>query len=315
MKLREAINHYVAWRRSHGAKFRTSERILLRFCKQFDPEHDCNSVTREQVCNFLAGNGMLTRTRCNKYTALVGFYRYAVSRGYADHSPMPTPEQEPKPPPSAPPYVYSKDELQRLFAAAKDCQKQASKLDAYTFRTLLLLLYATGLRIGEAQRLALADVNLEEAVLTIRETKFFKRRLVPIGTQITDVLKIYATERLKRPLPKGVDSAFLAFRDGTPLMHRAVSYAFSKLLDAAGIRGNNDGRLNPCIHSFRHAFNVHRLTSWYREGADVQRLLPVLSTYLGHANLNGTQVYLSMTPELLQEASSLFNQYVNGDNQ
>ena len=315
MKLREAINHYVAWRRTHGAKIRESERILLQFCKQIDPDSDCNSATMEQVRKFLAGNGTLTASRQIKYIALAGFYRYAISRGYADHSPMPTPQEEPKPPPTAPPYVYSKDELHQLFTTAKDCQKKASKLDAYTFRTLLLLLYATGLRFGEAQRLALADVNLEEAVLTIRDTKFFKSRLVPTGTQITEVLKIYATKRLKRPLPQGIDSAFLAYRDGTPLVYQTVHSAFSKVLNAAGIRNNNDGRLRPCVHSFRHSFCVHRLTSWYREGADVQRLLPVLSTYLGHTNLNGTQVYLSMTPELLQEASSLFNQYVNGDNQ
>ena len=315
MKLRQAINHYVAWRRTHGAKFYREELRLLQFCKQIDPESDCNSVTKEQVCKFLAGKGALTKTRLNKYSTLAGFYRYAVCRGYANSSPMPTPEQEPKSPPSPPPYIYSKDELYQLFTAARDGQKKASKLDAYTFRTLLLVLYATGLRFGEAQRLTLADVNLQDAVLTIRDTKFFKSRMVPIGTQITAVLKTYATERLKRPLPKGTDSAFLAYLDGTPVVYNTVLGAFSKLLDAAGIRGANDGRQNPNLHSFRHSFCVHRLTSWYREGADVQRLLPVLSTYLGHSNLNGTQVYLSMTPELLQEASSLFNQYVNGDNQ
>ena len=84
------------------------------------------------------------------------------------------------------------------------------------------------------------------------------------------------------------------------------------MLKAAGIGAANDGRRAPCLHSFRHTAAVHRLESWYRRGADVQRLLPVLSTWLGHANLNSTQVYLSMTPELLQEASVRFDAYVNG---
>ena len=77
---------------------------------------------------------------------------------------------------------------------------------------------------------------------------------------------------------------------------------------AANIHGTDTTVQSPRLHSFRHSFAVHRLTSWYREGADVQRLLPVLSTYLGHARLSDTQVYLSMTPELLQEASLRFEE-------
>ena len=72
------------------------------------------------------------------------------------------------------------------------------------------------------------------------------------------------------------------------------------------------GRHSPRLHDLRHSFAVHRLTDWYRQGADVQRLLPVLSTYLGHTDLAGTQVYLSMTPELLQQASSRFERYASG---
>ena len=98
-----------------------------------------------------------------------------------------------------------------------------------------------------------------------------------------------------------------------PLVKGTVRYAFNRLLDAAGIQHDrNDGRRPPCFHSLRHAAAVHRLESWYRQGADVQRLLPALSTWLGHAHLDGTQVYLSMTPELLHEASARFDRHVNG---
>ena len=109
-----------------------------------------------------------------------------------------------------------------------------------------------------------------------------------------------------------MDSTFLANRDGTPLVKGTVQTAFAKLLQAAGIERSDDGRRAPCLHSLRHTAAVNRLTSWYRRGADVQRLLPALSTWLGHAHLDGTQVYLSMTPELLQEASLRFDHYVNG---
>ena len=109
-----------------------------------------------------------------------------------------------------------------------------------------------------------------------------------------------------------MESAFLANRDGTPVKKYNVNHAFARLLEAAGIERKDDGRRAPCLHALRHTAAVHRLTSWYRAGADVQRLLPALSTYLGHANLDGTSVYLSMTPELLHEASVRFDRYVNG---
>ena len=147
----------------------------------------------------------------------------------------------------------------------------------------------------------------------IRNTKFFKTRLVPVGPQLVDALQTYVAKRIERPLPEGRSSTLLANLDGTPLVKETVRDAFAKLLKAAGIHRNpNDGRRAPCLHSFRHTAAVHRLAAWYRQGADVQRLLPALSTWLGHAHLDGTQVYLSMTPELLHEASVRFDRYVNG---
>ena len=188
------------------------------------------------------------------------------------------------------------------------------QLDGDTLRALLLLLYGAGLRFGEAQRLTLHDVDLHDAVLTIRDTKFHKTRLVPVGAQLANALRDYALKRSQRPLPMGMDSTFVANLNGTPLWKSTVRIAFAKLLQVAGIRhDNNDGRQSPCFHSLRHTAAVHRLIAWYRQGADVQRLLPALSTWLGHAHLDGTQVYLSMTPELLHEASLRFDGYINGE--
>ena len=314
MSLRDAINHYIAWQRTHGAKFHVDARLLHRFCKHAGSNIDCDAVAEADVLSFLAGKGPLTRSRANRYGALAGFYRYAISRGYAIRSPLPAREDEPGRLRSAPPYVYSRNELQRLFGAIDASRKGCVQLDADTLRALLLLLYGAGLRSGEAQRLTLDDVDLPDALLTIRNTKFHKTRLVPIGPQLADALRAYGVRRAEWPLPGGMGSTFLANRDGTPLAQRTARGAFTKLLKVAGIEGSNDGRRAPCLHSLRHAAAVHRLESWYRQGADVQRLLPALSTWLGHANLDCTQVYLSMTPELLHEASVRFDTYVNGGN-
>ena len=315
MTLLEAIDAYIDWRQAHGARFITSAQVLHRFCAHVGGDIDCDAVREEDVLGFLAGNRPLTRYRANKYGALAGFWRYAISRGHAARSPLPASDDEPRQPDSAPPYVYSRDELQRLFGAIDINRRRPVQLDAATLRVLLLLLYGAGLRFGEAQRLTFDDVDLNDAVLSIRDSKFFKNRLVPVGSQLAEALRSHAARRREWPLPKGTSSTFLANRDGTPLIQSTVHGAFTRLLKTAGIRHDrNDGRRPPCLHSLRHAAAVHRLEAWYRQGADVQRLLPALSTWLGHAHLDGTRVYLTMTPELLHQASVRFEHYVEGDN-
>jgi integrase len=176
MTLREAVEQYILWRQAHGAKFTSSGGILCRFLKYADGHVGCDAVTAAQVLAFLAGSGPLTRRRENKYYALAGFWRYAISRGHATRSPLPN--NEPKSPPRTPPYIYSHDELRRLLdpATVESSRRGAIQLDAVTFRTLLLLLYGAGLRFSEATGLTLADVDLAEGVLTIRATKFYKSR-------------------------------------------------------------------------------------------------------------------------------------------
>ncbi|MER8403083.1 tyrosine-type recombinase/integrase [Mesorhizobium sp. M1348] len=315
MTLREAIEQYILWRQAHGAKFTTGANLLRRFLGYADGDGTCDAVATTQVLAFLAGKGALSRHRENKYYALAGFWRHAISRGDATRSPLPN--SEPKSPPRTPPYIYSHDELRRLLdpATLEISRRGAVQFDAVTFRTLLLLLYGAGLRFSEATGLTLADVDLAEHVLTIRATKFYKSRLVPIGPQLATVLTNYMPLRRRGELAQGETSFLLANRDGTRLASSTVQAAFDALRRITAIHGMAGGRQIPRMHDLRHSFAVHSLTAWYRRGADVQRLLPVLSTYLGHSDLEGTKVYLSMTPELLQQASLRFAHYaVGGEN-
>ena len=310
MNLREAVDAYIAWRRAHGARFVTGARILHQFCRHAGDGIGCSGVGAEVVLGFLAGKGPLTPARSKKFSALAGFYRYAISRGHAGHSPLPATEDEPRRPQPAPPHVYSREELRHLFSAVESSRHGAVQLDAETMKTLLLLLYGAGLRFCEARRLTFDDVDLDDALLTIRDTKFGKSRLVPVDPQLAEALRRHARWRSGRPLPNGTASTFLAKRDGAPLAQRTVCRAFHKTLEAAGIRQDRDGgRRSPSLHGLRHAAAVHRLEDWYRNDADVQRLLPALSTWLGHANLDGTSVYLTMTPELLHQTSARFERH------
>ena len=180
-----------------------------------------------------------------------------------------------------------------------------------TFRVLLLLLYGTGMRVGEALRLSLRDADLHSRVLTIRDTKFFKSRLVPLGPRLTGELVAYLKRRSTLPTPRLEDSAFFSSSTGRAIPYQHVITLFQRVRTAAGIRRDEGSSYPPRLHDLRHTAAVHRIIAWYRDGTDVQHLLPQLATYLGHKDLRGTQHYLSMTPELLEQAGIRFESYAD----
>jgi site-specific recombinase XerD len=181
------------------------------------------------------------------------------------------------------------------------------------YRTLLLLLYGTGMRIGEALRLTLQDVDLAERIITVRRTKFFKTRLVPIGPKLADELVAHIERRGLLPMPLGKASSLFASRGIRGWSYPRVIAKFQHVRRAAGINRPVSEPHPPRLHDLRHTAAVHRVVAWYRTGQDVQRLLPQLATYLGHLDIRSTQRYLRMTPELLQAASQRFAQYAMGD--
>jgi site-specific recombinase XerD len=181
-------------------------------------------------------------------------------------------------------------------------------MEPYTARVLLLMLYGTGLRISEALRLQHQDVELIEAVLTIRDTKFFKSRLVPVGPELAAVLRTYFRRKLGSTAC-APEFPFLATYDGRPVTRQTAELTFKRVREEAAVSRNDGATFQPRLHDFRHTFAVTRLIRWYREGKNVQRLLPHLSTYLGHVRIQETTRYLTMTAELLEEASSRFEQY------
>lgn len=306
MKLAEVVDEYVAHKQSMGMRFWTEERTLKAFCRAMD-DIAMTEVQRERVNAYLAGKGPVTRFWQRKHEVLTGFYRFAIARGYALDIPLP--HRVPKPAQAFVPHIYSHDELRRLLKATAACDNPRSSIESDTCRTLILLLYGAGLRIGEALALTLADVDLSSGMLFIHTSKFYKTRLVPLGPDLTRALKDYATRRAMQH-PSEPEGPFFVSRSGAPLTRRAAEHNFSRLRLLAGVLRHDGARYQPRLHDLRHAFSVHRLVAWYRQGADVQRLLPQLATYLGHVHLAATQRYLTMTPELLQEACQRFERYV-----
>lgn len=160
----------------------------------------------------------------------------------------------------------------------------------------------------------MADIDLAERVLTVRNTKFYKTRLAPIGAQLAAALTAYYVQRSTLALPKGKDSGFLCSRSGCHLSYQHVVTLFQRIRSGAGIACPLGELRPPRRHDLRHTAAVHRVLAWYRAGKDVQQLLPYLATYLGHADIASTQRYLQMTPELLQEASLRFAVYAQCEN-
>jgi len=306
MMLVEAIDSYVTLKRALGAVFAAETRIL-RFFARILGNIPVDSIDRRTVHAFCRGTGPPTRWWERKHQTLRGFFKYLVTRGHLAVSPLPEPA--PRIPRSFEPYIYSRDELQRLLNATIILEDNRSPTQHTTFRTLLLTLYGAELRPSEGLRLRCCDVNLDDRVLAIWDTKFFKSRLVPIGTTLTAALGAYRKARRFLPMPAEDHSAFFASGTGDAITLRRLDKVFVRLREHARIRSPPDKRWQPRLHDMRHTFAVHRLVAWYREAADVQACLPLLSTYLGHVNVSGTQAYLTMTPELLAEASKRFERY------
>jgi integrase/recombinase XerD len=305
MKLSEVVGQYVAHKQSMGMRFSTEQRTLKSFCRAMG-DIAIVDVAAAPVLAFIAGRGPVTRFWHRKREVLVGFYRFAIARGFCMASPLPT--LVPKPPQPFVPYIYSHEELRRLLEATSWCEHPRSKVRAITYRALVLLLYGAGLRISEALALTLNDVNLSIGLLQIRESKFYKTRLVPLSPDLVNVLTSYASQRSKNHWTQP-DTPFFVCRSGQGVTRRAADAIFSRLRRHASVQRHDGGRFQPRLHDLRHSFAVHRLISWYRQGADVQRLLPELATYLGHVHIAATQRYLTMTPELLREASQRFERY------
>jgi site-specific recombinase XerD len=307
MKLAAVIENYIQFKRALGMHLRSEAAMLRRFSRKMGAI-DISDVRPNAVRSFIVGRGPVT-TSCKQHlSVLSSFYRYALSREFATTSPLPT--TLPKIPPPGPPYIYTPNDLRRLLAAAASLQTPKAPWRGRAFRTLLLLLYGTGLRIGEALALTLRDVDLANHVITVRNAKFFKERLVPCGPKLAAVLTDYANVRRRRqPLPAGEGSSFFANSLGTRWDLATTQKFFRQVCLRADVVREGGPRRQPRLHDLRHTAAQHRIEAWYREGKDVQRLLPRLATYLGHRDLGGTQRYLHMTPELLRQANRRFERY------
>jgi integrase len=289
------VEDYVALRRSLGYAFQKQAatlRALVQYAKvgQLD-----GPLTRDMALNFVFSWEGTANGRAIRHGVVRRFCEYLAI--YDPRTEALDPRALPRSRAIPPPRILTDDELRSLMSAC--CRVSPDYPERATVLTALVgLLASTGLRSGEALRLDRADVDLIGGVLHIRKTKFRKDRLVPIHPTTLTVLRNYDRHRnAVFPVPK--DSAFFLSSRGNRLSPPGLYAAFGAACELAGLSG--DKSLRP--HDLRHRFAVTRLAVWHQEKADVQALLPLLATYLGHARYTDTAYYITGTAELLGMAA------------
>lgn len=313
MKMRETTVMYISYRLSLGEKARTSGFILKNFCKYIGPNRDLATISVKECLRYLNAHGIreggVTAYWFSIYSVLNGFFIWAISRKYMVTNPLPL--DKPKEPEAFVPYIYSSEELKRIFETALTYRKRFNIEYPEVIQAMLRLTYCLGLRPSETTHLVVDDIHLQDGVAFIRESKFYKSRIVPFGEDVSRMLKIYLLWRAEIAKCRCVtDNHLFIDKRGNPVQLSALQQAFRFIREKAGIHRADITHSNVRLQDLRHTFATHRVTQWYKEGKDVRALLPVLSTYLGHSNLDSTAVYISFTNQLLNEASKRFQSYV-----
>jgi integrase/recombinase XerD len=292
--LAKGVNDYLAIRRALGFKLQGYERDLNSFV-QFLKEKRSSRITTALVLEWVKiSKSKLPSEWTRRLCHIRGFAQYW--RAIDSRTDVPAWALLPFHSKRARPYIYTADEISKLLEAALRLHPPGG-LRSWTYYTLIGLLVATGMRLGEVINLQPEDVNLTEGVLTVKNAKFGKSRLVPLHPSTTAVLANYAVRR-DRFLGKRPAVRFLISQRAKKLAMCVVHFTFYQLSLETGLRKTYGGH-GPRFHDFRHRFAIETLLHWYRSGEDVERRLPILSTYLGHVRIEDTYWYLRACPELM----------------
>ncbi len=250
-------------------------------------------ITGQQILTFLNSLNVSPITWEKKYHLLRRFFDFWVGRGEIGALPMP-PKRKPSPRVFIP-YIYTRTEIRTLLKSVRASQKGAwCSIDAETLRSFLIFLYGTGTMINEAVRLLLKDVDLEKREIIIRGKQGNCPRTLPIGEDLGKVLARYLAARRGK---KTGSPQFFLNKQGEALNPNTLSTTFKRLRRVSGIRRQDGARYQPRMHDLRPTFAVHRMTAWFKHGADLNRMIPALAAYMGQCDLGSTERYLALTPE------------------
>jgi integrase len=300
--LADHVADYLRLRREMGFKLEFPGHVLPQLVAYLD-EAGASTLTVELAVAWarLPAGRVQPIQLAHRLGAARGFARYLATIDPATEVPplgiCPSLQRRPTP------FLWAPADIAALLDAARHLDPP---LRAASHETLFGLLAATGMRIGEAMSLSRDDVDLVDEVITIRDSKFARPRLVPLHRTVTDALVAYTAQR-DRLCPQPASTTFFITSVGTALHYSSVRQTFNEMTTTMGLR---TATTRPRIHDLRHSFAVRTLIDWHRSGVDIDGQMPVLSTYLGHICPSGTFWYLSAAPELMElVAARLDNRY------
>ena len=300
--LASALNNYLTLRRALGFKLRQTGQALPQFVRFVELE-GASFITTELALRWAQEDPEASAVTHSDRLAMVR--RFAEWRSAEDpRTEIPPVALLPRRYRRPPPYIYSCKEVESIVSSATSLSS-AKGLRGPTFSTVFGLLSVTGMRIGEVVALDKDDVDLEAGVLTVRMGKRGKSRFVPIHATTSDVLRRYSVKR-DAVVPHSPTPAFFVSERGRRVSTGSAQGNFIKVARLVGLRSSTgDGRRGrgPRLHDLRHRFAVSTLIGWYRSGADADREIPKLATYLGHNGPEQVYWYLQAVPELLKLAT------------
>lgn len=299
-KFSTRLSGYLELRRRLGFKSETEEFIIKYFDRYVTEHKSLGPLSQELAVAFATNNpDSSTNYRAARYRMVRQFSSYLAT--FDPETPILDPKALPATKARTRAHIFSEMELRNLLDKAR---RLTPAIRGKAIHAMIGLGASAGLRISEVVRLDMSDVNLQESILTIRNSKFGKSRLVPIHTSVAEVMLRYAKAR-DMAFPHLNSNSFFVNAEGRRFSRNRLQVTFSEIAYATGLRGLT-GR-GPSFHCLRHSFAVKRLIEWYRAGIDVQAMLPALATYMGHVHYTESSYYLQGTPELLNLATKHFH--------
>ena len=300
LTLGELIDTLVAARHAGGFRYDHQARVLAQFAEHCSRDgYADGSIIQEAVEGFLYGRHLKASTIRREEIILADLAEHARQFGWPAWAPPTLTRVKTRHRP--PPYVFSDEEIRRLFHAIDTQSLSEMSNRALVDPVLFRVLYATGLRLSEALNLHLRDVDQARARLEVRDSKNRENRIVPLTRRLADTLQGYITAA--HPHPEPDHSLFHTGDPATPADKSTIYNRFRRYLTDADIPHFAPG--GPHIHSLRHGFAVQNLRRWAADGTDLAVMLLYLSAYLGHADLRGTQYYLHLAADAYPDVAEM----------
>ena len=308
--LGDLMRSHIALMRTRGFRYETQARWLWRFDRflQAHPELAGEPLPVMLQHWSAAGSTANHAAECERLARVLARAQHHLDPSIELKRPDPRPGQQVARQWRRP-YIYSSQEVRRLLDIARTYPSPRSSLRPISLYTMLVLAYCAGLRLGELARLNLGDVDLRSGTIAIRETKFFKSRILPLTDSALSALREYLEARRQAKAPQSSDSGpFWHDQGNARYTSQSIAWSLVDILRRAGIKPPK-GKTGPRIHDLRHSMVVNRILEWYRAGINPQDKLPFLATYLGHRDIHSTLVYITVTQDLLQQANERFRAF------